>query len=73
MSTSEPIRLDARLEVSDDRLSGEVIRQGSPPISFSGWIGFLGAVERACALPEPRPPQNTNPADSVGGSNRHDT
>lgn len=50
MNANDPIRLEAQLEIAGDHLSGEVIRAGRCPIPFSGWMGLLGAVERACDL-----------------------
>lgn len=52
MNDSEPIELDARLRVSGDELTGEVRRDGRPTIPFAGWLGLLGAVERACETTE---------------------
>jgi hypothetical protein len=54
MTRPDAIRLDASLQIVDGHLTGSVARAGAGAIPFSGWIGLLGAIERACAVPEPR-------------------
>ena len=44
---SDPIELDARLQVCGDHLSGEVRLPDGCTIVFDGWLGLIGAVESA--------------------------
>ena len=50
MTNPEAIELDVRLLLVGEELTGEVVRDGYPACRFSGWLGLLGAVERACEL-----------------------
>ena len=45
---SDPIRLQARLEVAGDHLRGELLLPDGTPMAFDGWLGLIGAVEAAC-------------------------
>jgi hypothetical protein len=60
MTDPDAIELDVRLRVVGDELSGEVSRDGRPSFPFSGWLGLLGAVERACALRLPVPDETND-------------
>jgi hypothetical protein len=53
MTDSDAIELDVRMHVDADEVSGEVARDGHPALPFEGWLGLLGAVERACELRHP--------------------
>jgi hypothetical protein len=53
MTDPDAIELDIHLRVVGEELHGDLSRAGYPSLPFSGWLGLLGAVERAC---EPRPP-----------------
>lgn len=50
MANPETIELDVHLRVIGEELTGEVARDGHPAFRFFGWLGLLGAVERACEL-----------------------
>ena len=50
MNGSQAIALDVHLCLNGEEMSGEVVRQGCPRLTFSGWLGLLGAVERAREL-----------------------
>ena len=57
MLEPEPVELQARLQVSDDHLSGEIHLPDGRTVTFDGWLGLIGAVESALG---PRP---SNTAD----------